>query len=82
VNSSADKNGVLAALDFARAQLYLMKNSRGMPPNALEFRGHVLPSFENIMNRLSTSSLLSLAVYDKKCEVLHKTLRDALALIT
>jgi hypothetical protein len=55
-----------------------MENSRGMPPNAFKLHGHMLPSFENIMNRLSTSSLLSPALYDKKCEVLH----NALALIT
>jgi hypothetical protein len=59
-----------------------MKNRRGMPPNAFKLRGHMLPSFEKIMNRFSTSPLLFLALYEKKCEVLHKSLRVALALIT
>jgi hypothetical protein len=81
-NKMGPSSPLTAALEFDRAQLYLMKNSRGMPPNAFKLRGHMLPSFENIMNRLSTSSLLSLALYDKKCEGLHKALRDALALIT
>jgi hypothetical protein len=58
-----------------------MKNSRGIRPNAFKLCGPMLPSFENIMNRPSTFLLLSFALCDKKCKVLHKTQREALAFI-
>jgi hypothetical protein len=56
-NSSADKNGVFAALVFAPAQLYLVKNSRGMPPNAFKLRGHIISAHhESSFNLLAAFS--------------------------